>query len=63
MQETSWPVERILKGDSNIKMCFSYRDNNGNEKLQWCRGCIDTILHDKSESNNTIKVKIMWNDD
>ena len=63
MQETSWPVERILKGDFNIEMCLSYCDGEGNETLQWCRGCINTILRDKSESNNSIEVKIKWNND
>ena len=63
IQETIQPVEIILKGDFNIEMCFSYCDNECSKTLQWCCGCIDTILHDKSESNNTIKVKIMRNDD
>jgi hypothetical protein len=49
MQETSWPVERILKGDFNIEMCVSDGDNDGNKTLQWCHGCIDTILCDKSD--------------
>ena len=37
MQETSWPLDKIQKGDFKIDMCFSYTEE-GQSLLQWCQG-------------------------
>jgi hypothetical protein len=33
MQESNWPVERILAGGFRIEMCWTYHDDEGNETL------------------------------
>jgi hypothetical protein len=63
MQESSWPVERILDDGFKIDMCFEYRDDEGTKMLQWCRGVIESIISDKSLTGNYIVVMIKWNDE
>jgi hypothetical protein len=63
LQETSWPVERILKLGFKIDMCFLYRDDEGNEMLQWCQGVVERIVNDKSNDKNYIIASIKWNNE
>ena len=61
IQESSWPVEQILAGGFKIEMCWTYRDDEGNETLNWCRGVVDSIVRNKSEEK-IIEVMIKWNE-
>ena len=51
MQESSWPVEKILQGGFKIDMCFHCQD----ETLQWYRGIVQSIVRDKSK----MKIQLM----
>ncbi len=62
MQQTSWPVNRILQLNFKIQICFSYHDNDNYVTLHWRCGCIQSNVHEKSEINNTIEVKVLWDD-
>ncbi len=59
MQESSWLVEKILQGGFKINMCFLCQD----ETLQWYCGIVQSIVHDKSKTKNTIGVMILWDED
>ena len=63
LQETSWPVKRILKLGFKIDMCFLYRDDEGNEMLQWCQGVVERIVNDRSDDKNYIIASIKWNNE
>ena len=58
MQESSWPVHKILKGGFKIDVCFHCQD----EMLQCSRGIVQPIVRDKSETKNTIEVMIISNE-
>ena len=38
----------------NISVCFLYRDEEGNETLQWCKGTIVHIHNDKSNNKSIL---------
>jgi hypothetical protein len=59
MQESSWPVDKILKGGFKIDMCFHCVDGT----LQWYRGVVQSIVRDKSKTKNTIEVMILWDEE
>lgn len=63
MQQTSWPVKRILQANFKIEMCFSYHDDDNNITLHWCRGHSQSIVCDKSYINNNIEVKEMHDEE
>ena len=44
-------------------MCFLYRDDEGNEMLQWCQGVVERIVNDKSNDKNYIIASIKWNNE
>ena len=56
VQQTTWPVERILSGkEFLIDMCFHSTDGT----LQWYCGYIESAVHDRSERKNAIEVMIL----
>jgi hypothetical protein len=59
MQESSWPVDKILKGGFKIDMCFHCVDGT----LQWYRGVVQSVVRDKSKTKNTIEVMIHWDEE
>ena len=62
MQETAWPLERILAGGFRIQICYKYYDENDGttETLQWCTGVIEEVIRDKSEKYNQVEVEVKW---
>ncbi len=44
-------------------MCFLYRDDEGNEMLQWCQGAIEKIINDKYNDKHYIIASTKWNDE
>ena len=62
MQETAWPLERILAGGFRIQVCYKYYDENDatTETLQWCTGVIEEVIRDKSEKYNQVEVEVKW---
>ncbi len=44
-------------------MCFLYRDDKGNETLQWCQGTIVRIHSNKSNDKKYIIAIIQWKDE
>ena len=63
MQETSWPLERILAGSFKIDMCFSCTDDGGNQFVNWFQGVVSRVLKDRSEKYKNIEGEVVWNDD
>ena len=60
VQQITWPIERIFSGEEFlIHMCFHCTDGT----LQWYRGHIESVVHDKSERKNAIEVMIRWNEE
>ena len=48
VQQTTWLIERIFSGEEFlINMCFHCTDGT----LQWYRGHIKSVVHDRSERN------------
>ena len=41
-----------------VDVCFEYQDDEGTHMLQWCRGVIESIVSDKSLTDNYIVVRL-----
>jgi hypothetical protein len=58
MQQTSWVINKILKGSFKIDMCFTYGYEDG-EILKWCQGTVIRILREE-RTYVYVTVEIKW---
>lgn len=69
MQEASWPVDRLLEGDSEFKIqvCWMFQVDDGDgfisEELRWCSGVVTSLVRDKSDKYNFVDVEVEWNEE
>ena len=56
MNEVNWP-EKKLKQGYHIEMCFSYPDEDEENRYMWCCGIVTIV---KRRDDKMIKVDIKW---
>ena len=56
MNEFNWP-EKKLKQGYHIEMCFSYPDQDEENRYMWCCGIFTRV---KRRDDKMIKVDIKW---
>ena len=54
MTEVNWPENKLKQG-YHIEMCFSYPDEDEENRYMWCGGIVTTI---KIREDNMIKADI-----
>ena len=59
MQEVTWPLKRIKKGNFKTEMCFDMIED-GQPVLLWCTGVITKILKDRAEKDKYILAEVHW---